>query len=72
MFLSPKEIYIENKMKCNFCKYKKGEMFQNNRNGDKSYFEYCAKGHWEGSGLQNEDLEWKNCPDFKKQHSYES
>lgn len=51
-------------MKCNSCKYKRGEILQKDECGGGSYFEYCAKGYWEGSGLQNEDLEWENCPDF--------
>lgn len=53
-------------MKCDSCRYKKGEILQKNESGGGSYFEYCSKGHWEGSGLQNENLEWENCPDFDK------
>lgn len=53
-------------MKCNSCKYKKEEILNNSECGSGSYFEYCSKGHWEGSELQNEDLEWEGCPDFWK------
>lgn len=53
-------------MKCDSCKNKKGETLQRDESGDGSYFEYCSKEHWEGSGLQDESLEWENCPDFER------
>ena len=51
-------------MKCDSCRRKKGEIFGNDECGGGSYFEYCSKGHWEGGGLQDENIEWENCPDF--------
>ena len=51
-------------MKCDSCKYKRGKTLAHDECGGGTYFEYCAKGHWEGSGLQNKDLEWEKCPDF--------
>jgi hypothetical protein len=51
-------------MKCDFCKYKKNEMLQKEESGPGPFFEYCSKGHWEGSGLQDETLNWEYCPDF--------
>lgn len=56
-------------MKCDSCKYKKGEILGNDECGGGSFFEYCSKGHWEGSGLQGENLEWENCPDFDRKNS---
>lgn len=54
-------------MKCDSCRHKGGEILANDECGGGTYFEYCAKGHWEGSGLQNEELEWERCPDFWKE-----
>ena len=46
-------------MKCDYCKNKSGEEY---KEGLRS--EYCLEGHWEGSGTQDEIIEWENCPDF--------
>ena len=46
-------------MKCDSCKNKSGEVHKEEHRS-----EFCLRGHWEGSGLQDESLEWENCPDF--------
>jgi len=46
-------------MKCDCCKNKSSEEYKEGHSS-----EYCLKGYWEGSGLQDENLEWESCPDF--------
>jgi len=57
-------------MKCDSCKYKKGKILNNDKCGSGFYFEYCSKGYWKGSGLQNEDLEWEGCTDFQEKCNF--
>jgi len=41
--------------KCDTCKNKTGYTFGHDECGAGNYFEYCKKGHWDGSGPQSEE-----------------
>ena len=60
-------------MKCDDCKNQTGYVLGNDECGAGSFFPYCRKGHWDGSGPDSQeeydrqismDDPWKNCTDY--------